>query len=205
MHNHRRLDLILRHDMIDGTAEFRVARGINPQRFSKAKPDEIGVMNVQVEQRAARKRPIGKMRLPPAGRLRDTFERHAQQPPITPLLNAFLEPDKFRPEPHAHGRHEKTFGLGCRAHDLPGQGGGAGERLFTEHMFAGTQGGDHQVRVLDRGRANVDERDLRVGQQFLEMPVCLDPAHVEAQRVPCIKIAAHSAEVAIQMSPAWIA
>ena len=117
--------------------------------------------------------------MPPSRRFGDSLKVRAEHLAVTAAIDGFLEPRPLWPETQTHGGHEQAFGIGCSVSDFAGILEGASERLFADHMFAGSEGGLGQFNMGAGGGADVDDVDAIVGEEFFEILVGFDLLHVE--------------------------
>ena len=102
------------------------------------------------------------------------------------------------PKPQAQGDHELAVGLLGGGGEFLRLGDGSGQRFFADEVFAGGERrlGHAQVRA-GRG-ANIDGIDRVVGEEVVEILVCLDLTHVEFDWVVGVDISGDLREVALE-------
>ncbi len=158
------IHLVLGDHMIDRSADALNAGGENAFRQAEEELHEVGIVDVQVEQRAAGLRAIEIGAAAPAGAFGNAPEARGQHLAVALIGDRFLEPCPFRPETHAHRRQQEALGLAGGGDDFARIRRAAGQRLFTNDVLAGFQGG-HRHRHMQRGgHTEIDEIDVGIGQ-----------------------------------------
>ena len=168
------LDLVLRQHMVDGAADLGEAGRVNRLWLAEEMLHEVGVVYVQVEQRAAGGFAVEVDGLPPGRRLCDSLKMGTEHLAVAAAVNRLLDPGPLRPKAQAHGHHEMALGLCGGLGDLPGLGDGSGEGLFADHMFARDECRLGHAQVCARGCADVDDIDRLVGEELVEILIGLD-------------------------------
>src|SRR5439155_361801 len=98
-------DLILCDDVVDRAADFAEASGKDAEGTPETELDEVGVVNVQVKQRAAWKFAVEEEFLSPGRGLCDAPKTRGQNSAVSFAVDGLFQPNPFRPEAQAHGRH----------------------------------------------------------------------------------------------------
>lgn len=201
-------DFELGDDVIDGAGVFGITGGKNARRFAEAILDEIDIVDVEIQERAAGAGALGEMFLAPVRRLGHATEAGAENAAVGIVCNCLLEPGPFRPEAEAHGGHRKyatTFcGAGVGGH-LGGCLGIARERFLANDVFTGAEGSGEHFRVLQGGRANIDQIDGGIVEQIIEVARAFNLGHVEAHGIVGVDVATNVGEIAIEAASAGIA
>src|SRR5688572_30449162 len=141
VHDRAGVYFVLSDYMVNRPAEFLVSARIHAMRPAKTELHEIRVVNVQIEQAAAGFGALKKILLAPGGWFSHAAEAGGEDFAELLLSDGGLEPRPFRPETHAHGRHEKALRTFRGRSDLAGGCGRARERLFADDVLASPEGG----------------------------------------------------------------
>ena len=97
--------------MVDGAADLGEAGRVNRLWPTEDVLHKVGVVHVQVEQRAAGRCAVEVDRLSPGGRLADSLKMRAKHLAVAAAVNRLLDPGPLRPKAQAHGHHEMALGL----------------------------------------------------------------------------------------------
>ena len=119
-------DLVLSDHVIDRAAEPGQAGGDDPQRAAEKKLDEIGVVDMEIQQCAAGRFSIEVTGAAPTGRGGNAPESRGEGFAVALVGDGGFEPGPARPETHAHGRHEIGGSALGGLDDFACLGGGAG-------------------------------------------------------------------------------
>ena len=144
-------DLVLGDDVIDGAAEAGQTGGENAMWAAEEELDKIGVVDMEVKERASGGFAIEITGAAPTGRSGNAPESGGEGFAVGFLEERRLEPGPTGSEPHAHGRHEEGGGAFGRFDDLVGLGGGACEGFFADDVFPGFEGSDGEADMIDGG------------------------------------------------------
>ena len=98
-------DLILREDVIDRAAHFAETSGEDAEGAPETELDEVGVVNVQIQQRAAGTLAVEEEFLSPGRRLRDSPKTRGQNSAVSFGVDGLFQPNPLGPEAQAHGGH----------------------------------------------------------------------------------------------------
>ena len=135
------VDLVLREHVVDRSADLGESGRVDRFGFAENMLYKVGVVHVQIEQAAAGDFAVEVRALAPRRRLGDSLEVRTEYFAVAATGNGFLQPGPLRPEPKAHGGHEKPLGIRRGIGDLAGVVERAGEWFFAEDMLAGGQRG----------------------------------------------------------------
>lgn len=166
----------MRDQVIDGAARLAVAARENGRWLAEQVIDKVRVMNVQVQERAARQLAVA---VPTLGHAGDTADRDAEDFSVALFSDSRLQPIPLGPEPQAHRRHEEPLGLARGVGDLPCDGRGPRERLFADHVLARRERGRRELQVVRRRGADIDDVDLGMVQDLEVIRRAEDARHVE--------------------------
>src|SRR5205807_2360530 len=89
-------DVILCDHVVDRAADFAETSGEDAEGTAETELDEVGVVNVQVQQRAAGELAVEEEFLSPARRLRDTPKTRGQSFPVSFAVDGLFQPNPFR-------------------------------------------------------------------------------------------------------------
>lgn len=173
---------VMGHDVVDGSCELRITAAEDGIWFSEAVMDEIGIMNVQVQESASAGFPIQEEGATRMGG--DTAEVGGKDLAERFPFDRLFQPIPSRPEPHAHGTHKER----CRLIRSAGQCVGffcrTREGLLHQHVFAGLQCGHGQRGMVRSRKADVHQFDLGVGDQVIGIGVF--PKRAEIHSALCL-------------------
>ena len=145
----------------------------------------VGVVHMQVEQCAAGARAVHKPVLPgiSVNRRRDALERGGLHLPGLAALEVFAGMAVFRPRAHAKPHVEERLGLLRGGDDALHLRRVAAERLLAEYVLAGGKSRAHDVRMVGRRHADVDDVDVGVADQRTRVLIHRHARQVERLRV----------------------
>src|SRR5262245_16563567 len=145
---------------------------------AEAELHEVGVVNVQIEQRAPGFGALEEMALSPGGWFGYAAEARREHLAEPLILDCCLEPGPLRPEAHAHRGHEEAGGGVRGGRNFARRLGYAGQWLLANDMLARFQCGDRELHVRFRRGADVDDLNVRISEQVCEIPRGFDAPHV---------------------------
>lgn len=145
--------------------------------------DEIGVMDVEVEESTAGGIALEEVLVSPTGGLGDATEPGVKDLAVDAGDDGLSDPGVFGPESDAEGGHEEDAlegGFLCGEGDALGFDGAAGDGFLDQDMLAGGECGEAEVEVGVGGGADVDGMDVGIGEELLDAAEGLYLGHVEA-------------------------
>ena len=157
-----RLVAVARVDMHARAA--RLDRG----RLAEREAHEVGVVDVEIDDRAARARDIEVEVLAPRRPRTQAPKRRAQRTAEARGAHGLRHPRPRRPEAHAVGGHDQHAGSARLVVELVDQARIERGRLLDEDMLLRANRGPHELDMRVGGRADRDKVDVRAREEFVE-------------------------------------